>query len=176
MGQPTSACANLLDMVVTSPHWIGALWLVAGPLAGYDTALGAGLVAPGRISGGPSRLKTAYLAAPDDVLLMVEQSFQALMAQGIMAVERITLTDRKGRRHSVVLAAGGAFHTTKGGVRHDDLIGRPEGVVVTSAGGTEFLALRPLLSEFTVTSGRMTSTSRRRARAPARWRHRPSRW
>ena len=68
--------------------------------------------------------------------------------------ERITLTDPKGRRHSVVLAPGGAFHTTKGAVRHDELIGGPEGVVVTSAGGTAFLALRPLLNEFTVTMPR----------------------
>jgi tRNA (adenine57-N1/adenine58-N1)-methyltransferase catalytic subunit len=68
--------------------------------------------------------------------------------------ERITLTDPKGRRHSVVLAPGGAFHTTKGAVRHDELIGGPEGVVVVSAGGTAFLALRPLLNEFTVTMPR----------------------
>jgi tRNA (adenine57-N1/adenine58-N1)-methyltransferase catalytic subunit len=70
------------------------------------------------------------------------------------AGERITLYDPKGRRHSVVLAEGGLFHTTKGAVRHDELISRPEGVVVTSAGGTPFLALRPLLNEFTVTMPR----------------------
>jgi tRNA (adenine57-N1/adenine58-N1)-methyltransferase len=68
--------------------------------------------------------------------------------------ERITLTDPKGRRHSVVLAPGAAFHTTKGAVQHDDLIAGPEGVVVTSVGGTAFLALRPLLNEFTVTMPR----------------------
>ena len=68
--------------------------------------------------------------------------------------ERITLTDPKGRRHSIVLAAGGAFHTTKGSVSHDELIDGPEGVVVNSVGGTAFLALRPLLNEFTVTMPR----------------------
>ncbi len=68
--------------------------------------------------------------------------------------ERITLTDPKGRRHSVLLAAGGKFHTTKGTVDHDDLIDGPEGVVVTSVGGTAFLALRPLLNEYTVTMPR----------------------
>lgn len=68
--------------------------------------------------------------------------------------ERITLTDPKGRRHSVVLAPGGSFHTTKGAVRHDQLIGGPEGVVVSSVGGTAYLALRPLLNEFTVTMPR----------------------
>jgi tRNA (adenine57-N1/adenine58-N1)-methyltransferase len=53
-----------------------------------------------------------------------------------------------------VLADGGLFHTTKGAVRHDELIARPEGVVVTSTGGTPFLAMRPLLNEFTVTMPR----------------------
>jgi len=66
------------------------------------------------------------------------------------AGERITLTDPKGRRHSILLVVGGQFHTAKGSVSHDDLISRPEGVVVTSTGGTPFLAMRPLLNEFTV--------------------------
>ena len=68
--------------------------------------------------------------------------------------ERITLSDSKGRRHSVVLAVGGAFHTTKGAISHDELIGRPEGSVVRSAGGAAYLAFRPLLEEFTVTMPR----------------------
>lgn len=72
----------------------------------------------------------------------------------LRAGERITLTDPKGRRHSVLLAEGGTFHTTKGGVSHDELIGGPEGVVVSSVGGTAFLAMRPLLNEFTVTMPR----------------------
>ncbi|MCW2809690.1 MAG: putative tRNA methyltransferase [Friedmanniella sp.] len=70
------------------------------------------------------------------------------------AGERITLTDPKGRRHSVLLAAGAQFHTTKGAVAHDELIDGPEGVVVTSVGGTAFLAMRPLLNEYTVTMPR----------------------
>ncbi len=68
--------------------------------------------------------------------------------------ERVTLTDPKGRRHSVLLADGGRFHTTKGVVEHDALIGGPEGVVATSVGGTAFLVLRPLLNEYTVTMPR----------------------
>jgi tRNA (adenine57-N1/adenine58-N1)-methyltransferase len=66
------------------------------------------------------------------------------------AGERVTLTDPKGRRHSVVLAVGTSFHTAKGGIAYDELIGGPEGVVVRSTGGVEYLALRPLLSEFVV--------------------------
>ncbi len=71
-----------------------------------------------------------------------------------VAGERITLTDPKGRRHSVVLVVGARFHTTKGAVEHDELIGQPEGTVVTSVGGVSFLAMRPLLNEFTVTMPR----------------------
>ena len=72
----------------------------------------------------------------------------------LRAGERVTLSDAKGRRHSILLVAGGAFHTTKGGIAHDDLIGGPDGVVVHSAGGTPYLALRPLLAEWTVTMPR----------------------
>jgi tRNA (adenine57-N1/adenine58-N1)-methyltransferase len=75
----------------------------------------------------------------------------------LQAGERVTLTDPKNRRHSVLLAEGGTFHTTKGGVSHDELIGGPEGVVVTSVGGTAYLALRPLLNEFTVTMPRQAA-------------------
>lgn len=64
--------------------------------------------------------------------------------------ERVTLTDIKGRRHTLVLEAGKDFHTTKGAVRHDEMIGRPEGIVVTAAGGAEFTVFRPLLFEYTV--------------------------
>ena len=55
----------------------------------------------------------------------------------LAAGERVTLTDPKGRRHSLLLTVGKEFHTTKGAVKHDDLIGGPEGVVVTSTGGME---------------------------------------
>ena len=72
----------------------------------------------------------------------------------LRAGERITLTDPKGRKHSIVLQSCGIFHTTKGAVRHDDLIGGPQGVVVTSVGGLQFLAMRPILSEFTVSMPR----------------------
>jgi tRNA (adenine57-N1/adenine58-N1)-methyltransferase catalytic subunit len=62
--------------------------------------------------------------------------------------DRVQLTDPKGRLHTVVLAEGKTFHTHRGGLAHDDLIGAPEGSVVTSSGGTAYLALRPLLSDY----------------------------
>lgn len=72
----------------------------------------------------------------------------------LRAGERITLTDHKGRRHSIVLEDGKEFHTARGGIAHDDLIGGPEGSVVTSVGGTKYLAMRPLMNDFTVSMPR----------------------
>ncbi|WP_043605699.1 tRNA (adenine-N1)-methyltransferase [Cellulomonas carbonis] len=61
--------------------------------------------------------------------------------------ERVQLTDPRGRLHTVTLAPGATFHTHKGYFRHDELIGAPEGSVVTSSGGVTYLALRPLLAD-----------------------------
>ena len=62
--------------------------------------------------------------------------------------DRVQLTDPKGRKHTVVLEPGRQFHTHRGALAHDDLIGQPEGIVVTSTGNTPYLALRPLLADF----------------------------
>ncbi len=61
------------------------------------------------------------------------------------AGDRVQLSDAKGRLHSLTLQVGGSFHTHRGGIPHDDIIGLPEGSIVTSAGGTDYLCLRPLL-------------------------------
>jgi tRNA (adenine57-N1/adenine58-N1)-methyltransferase catalytic subunit len=68
--------------------------------------------------------------------------------------DQVQLTDPKGRKHLVTLACGQTFHTHRGSLAHDDLIGQPEGSVVKSSGGTPYVALRPLLSEFTLAMGR----------------------
>jgi tRNA (adenine57-N1/adenine58-N1)-methyltransferase len=66
----------------------------------------------------------------------------------------VRLVDAKGRRHNICLAAGAAFHTNRGAISHDDLIGRDEGFSVTSSSGGEYLVFRPLLSEFVVSMPR----------------------
>src|SRR5580693_5130695 len=68
--------------------------------------------------------------------------------------DQVQLTDPKGRQHRMVLQAGRVFHTHRGGVAHDDLIGAPEGSVVTASGGTPYIALRPLLADYTVSMSR----------------------
>ncbi len=64
------------------------------------------------------------------------------------------LTDPKGRRYTVVLETGATYHTHRGALAHDDLIGTPEGSVVTSAAGTQYLALRPLLADYVLSMPR----------------------
>ncbi|MDQ1631123.1 MAG: tRNA (adenine57-N1/adenine58-N1)-methyltransferase catalytic subunit, partial [Frankiaceae bacterium] len=68
--------------------------------------------------------------------------------------DRVQLTDPKGRKHTVVLEAGKQFHTHRGALAHDVLIGSPEGVLVESTGGTTYVALRPLLSDFVLSMPR----------------------
>jgi tRNA (adenine57-N1/adenine58-N1)-methyltransferase catalytic subunit len=68
--------------------------------------------------------------------------------------DRVQLTDPKGRLHTVVLEPGRSFHTHRGAIAHDDLIGVPEGSVVTSAAGTAYLALRPLLADYVLSMPR----------------------
>jgi tRNA (adenine57-N1/adenine58-N1)-methyltransferase catalytic subunit len=66
------------------------------------------------------------------------------------AGDQVQLTDPKGRMHQIVLQPGAAFHTHRGALSHDDLIGAPEGSVVTATSGTQYVALRPLLADFTL--------------------------
>lgn len=70
------------------------------------------------------------------------------------AGDQVQLTDPKGRHHTITLHEGKQFHTHKGSLDHDDLIGAPEGTVVTSTGGTAYLALRPLLADFVLSMPR----------------------
>src|SRR5690625_7244835 len=67
--------------------------------------------------------------------------------RGALAVgERVQLTDPKGRLHTVTLAPGATFQTHRGSVRPAAVIGRGEGVGVTTSGRMEYLVRRPLLA------------------------------
>ncbi|MGY1753320.1 tRNA (adenine-N1)-methyltransferase [Blastococcus sp. SYSU D01042] len=71
-----------------------------------------------------------------------------------VAGDRVQLTDPKGRMHTVVLEPGKQFHTHRGAIEHDDLIGAPEGSVVHSTANTGYLAFRPLLADFVLSMPR----------------------
>ncbi len=68
--------------------------------------------------------------------------------------DQAQLTDPKGRHHTITLEPGRDFHTHRGGFPHDELLGAPEGVVVKTSSGTPYLALRPLLSDYTLSMPR----------------------
>ena len=67
-----------------------------------------------------------------------------------MPGEPVQLTDPKGRSHLITLRAGASFHTHRGTLSHDDIIGGPDGNVVRSLGGTPYVVFRPLLADFTL--------------------------
>src|SRR5262249_60407908 len=52
------------------------------------------------------------------------------------------------RRHLVVLAEGGEFHSHAGVLRHEELLGADEGVTVRTTMGARLTALRPTLAEY----------------------------
>ncbi|MCU1546465.1 MAG: SAM-dependent methyltransferase [Homoserinimonas sp.] len=68
--------------------------------------------------------------------------------------DKVQLTGPKGRMNTVTLEPGKVFHTHRGMVDHDTLVGLPDGSVVTSTTGDEYLALRPLLNDFVMSMPR----------------------
>jgi tRNA (adenine57-N1/adenine58-N1)-methyltransferase catalytic subunit len=70
------------------------------------------------------------------------------------AGERVQLTDPKGRLHTITLGPGKQFHTHRGHLSHDDLIGAPDGSTVRNTAGVEYLALRPLLADYVLSMPR----------------------
>jgi tRNA (adenine57-N1/adenine58-N1)-methyltransferase len=68
--------------------------------------------------------------------------------------DRVQLTDPKGRHYTMLLSQGSEFHTHRGAVAHDAVIGLPEGSVVKSANGEAYLVLRPLLVDYVLSMPR----------------------
>lgn len=68
--------------------------------------------------------------------------------------DRVQLTGPKSRIHTITLEQGATFHSHKGLISHDDLIGKPDGSVVANQVGIEYLALRPLLHDFVMSMPR----------------------
>ncbi|HEY2643758.1 MAG TPA: tRNA (adenine-N1)-methyltransferase [Galbitalea sp.] len=70
------------------------------------------------------------------------------------AGDRVQLTGPKGRLNTITLERGGEFHTHRGILNHDLVIGAPDASIVTSNNGIEYLALRPLLTDFVMSMPR----------------------
>ena len=59
--------------------------------------------------------------------------------------DRVQLTDAKRRHYTVILEEGGQFHSHKGIINHDDIVGMDEGSVIESTLGSSFLLFRHLM-------------------------------
>ena len=70
------------------------------------------------------------------------------------AGDRVQLTDSKGKLYSFTLTPGKEWHTHKGWIVHDDIIGLPEGSVVSTTAGLKFTAFIPLLADYVLTMPR----------------------
>jgi tRNA (adenine57-N1/adenine58-N1)-methyltransferase len=97
----------------------------------------------------------AEQAAPESEVTEQVPGQRAEPVEGAFAAgDRVQLTDPKGRLHTIVLTPGKEFHTHRGAIQHDELIGAPEGSVVYSTANTGYLALRPLLADFVLSMPR----------------------
>ncbi|GAA4766513.1 tRNA (adenine-N1)-methyltransferase [Microbacterium gilvum] len=68
--------------------------------------------------------------------------------------DRVQLTGPKGKLHTITLRERGELHTHHGVLRHEQLVGQPDGSVVANSSGSEYLALRPLLRDFVMSMPR----------------------
>jgi len=77
---------------------------------------------------------------------MIDRSFQY--------GDRVQLTDAKGKLYSITLTQGSEWHTHKGMLKHDALVGLPEGSIVTTNQDLKFQAFRPLLTDYVLSMPR----------------------
>ncbi|WP_136611610.1 tRNA (adenine-N1)-methyltransferase [Sinomonas albida] len=95
-----------------------------------------------------------HSSTPSSSALVPEPTGAAMRRGPFRVGERVQLTDERGRMNTITLEAGGAFHTHKGFLNHDAVIGLPDGSVVTNTAGHQYQALRPLLSDFVLSMPR----------------------
>ena len=62
--------------------------------------------------------------------------------------EQILLIDQRGKRHLIFLRKSETFHSDRGWVPHDAIIGQPEGSWHRSSMGLRYIAVRPTLAEY----------------------------
>lgn len=68
--------------------------------------------------------------------------------------DRVKLAGPKNRLNTITLVPDGQFHSHKGVIKHSDIVGLPDGSVLTNNSGEQYLALRPLLSDFVMSMPR----------------------
>jgi tRNA (adenine57-N1/adenine58-N1)-methyltransferase len=70
------------------------------------------------------------------------------MIDSLQDGEQVLLIDQRGRRHLVMLRKGETFHSDRGWVAHDTMIGQADGSWVRTSKGTRYVVLRPTLAEY----------------------------
>jgi tRNA (adenine57-N1/adenine58-N1)-methyltransferase len=89
------------------------------------------------------------------VSITPENAYPRARTPGYFAAgDRIQLTDPKGKLYSFTITPGKEWHTHKGWSVHDELIGLPEGSVVSTTAGLKFTAFIPLLSDYVLSMPR----------------------
>ena len=68
--------------------------------------------------------------------------------------DRVQLTDAKGKLYSITLAQGSEWHTHKGMLKHDEIVGLPEGSIIATNQDLKFQAFRPLLADYVLSMPR----------------------
>ena len=86
--------------------------------------------------------------------LQTQKTFQVSKKSVFKVGDKVQLTGPKGRLNTITLVKGGAFGTHRGDLKHDKIIGQPDGSVVENESGVEFLALKPLLNDFVLSMPR----------------------
>lgn len=82
------------------------------------------------------------------------KSLAALQTGTFAYGDRIQLTDPKGKMYSLTITAGKEWHTHKGWIVHDELVGIPEGSVISTTAGLKFTAFKPLLGDYVLSMPR----------------------
>lgn len=62
--------------------------------------------------------------------------------------EDVILLDNKGREYLVTLRRGSLFSTHRGTIDHDTIIGREEGMLITTESGSRYTIFRPTFNQF----------------------------
>ena len=70
------------------------------------------------------------------------------MADHFQDGEQVLLIDQRSKRHLIFLRKGDTFHSDRGFIVHDSIIGQPDGSWHRSSRGMRYLALRPTLAEY----------------------------
>ncbi len=64
------------------------------------------------------------------------------------------LTDAKGKLHTITLKEAAEWHTHRGWLKHDEIVGLPQGSVIETTAGLKFLAFKPLLADYVLSMPR----------------------